>query len=68
MSLFSENDKNKKREYARYRQTAARFRYFPRSSYKYNLIQQQWYINSSNVLKLLDRFYLFYSEKQQAMI
>ena len=40
-------NKNKNRKYAKYRQTASRFRYFPRSSYNYNLIQQQWSINSS---------------------
>lgn len=50
MSLFSEK-MSKKREYSKYRQTAARFRYFPRSSYKYNLIQQQWHINSSQCTK-----------------
>ena len=39
-------NKNKNKKYAKYRQSSSRYRYFPRSPYFCDLIQQQWSINS----------------------
>ena len=58
--------KNKKSKYVNYRKCASRFRYYPRSPYFCDLIQQRWQINSDQCAKVAKEFLPILFEKTTA--